>query len=181
MAYDKGKKLKAGVLAALALTVCVAGSATVYASSVGYQKGYTYLAKESEVGADTTAEFPLESNLEILYGVDDGSNYVDEVADEDGISTWATNVSFSWNVKSGYRVKSGEFYKAQGSTVTVSGVIDPAKTMEIGIINRNGEKWYVKTSRGFTKTFTVQKSGYYRVYVANDNSVTVNVTGGYQR
>ena len=53
--------------------------------------------------------------------------------------------------------------------------------MEIGIINRNGENWYVKTSKDFVHTFTVQKAGYYRVYAANDNSVTVNVSGAYKR
>ena len=181
MAYDKGKKLKAGVLAALALTVCVAGSATVYASSVGYQKGYTYLAKESEVGTDTTEEFPLESDLEIFYEAENESSYVDEIVEENGVNSWATSVSIDWDVKPGYRVKSGEFYKAKGSTVSITALITPSKTMEIGIINRNGEKWYVKTANDFTRAFTVQKSGYYRVYAANDNSVTVNVLGRYQR
>lgn len=72
------------------------------------------------------------------------------------------------------------FYVAGGTTVSFSIKLNASASVQMGYINNSNikTKTYSGTGSSHSTSFTIPNTGYYRFYVTNQSSNTVQVTGG---
>lgn len=72
------------------------------------------------------------------------------------------------------------FYVLGGTTVNFSVKLSTSGSVQMGYINNSGTKTrtYSGTGTSHSTSFTVPATGYYRFYVTNQSSGTLQITGG---
>lgn len=72
------------------------------------------------------------------------------------------------------------FYVMGGTTVSFSIKLGSSGAVQMGYINSNSAKvrTYSGTGSSHSVSFTIPNTGYYRFYVTNQSSGTIQVTGG---
>ncbi len=72
------------------------------------------------------------------------------------------------------------FYVAGGTKVSFSVELDKSASVEMGYISNNGTRTqtYSGTGSSHNTSFEISNTGYYRFYVTNTSSSTIQVTGG---
>lgn len=72
------------------------------------------------------------------------------------------------------------FYVTGGTTVSFSIELDRSGSVQMGYIGNNGTKTqiYSGTASSHNTLFRISNTGYYRFYVTNTSSSTIQVTGG---
>ena len=152
-------------------------STSVFAASVGIGIGYRQMYEATEV-------------VEVeVYETENGIEYEERgiksnIIEEEGETEWgvyATVRNLSWTVGVNVRKYTNSFSASSGQQIIVSAVMDPTdKIVNVGIIEPDGTRRYVQGSDTVMHTFDLDQTGYYRVFVENYNSVTVEASGSYQ-
>jgi len=72
------------------------------------------------------------------------------------------------------------FYVSGGTEVSFSIRLNTSASVQMGYIDSNGSKTrkYSGTGSSHSVSFTVPNTGYYRFYVTNQSSSTIQITGG---
>ena len=118
---------------------------------------------------------------------DDYVEYVDTVdIDSVGIESEVTPARgsltyFSWTMTPNITRKSPAFYKSSGDTIVIAVTTDNSSvTIAAGIVEPDNTSRYVNITGSGMHTFTLTKTGNYRFYIRNSNSVTVEADGYYK-
>lgn len=107
--------------------------------------------------------------------------FIEEVAEEPDIVLFSNRSIINWKVKAGVLKRSVSFQKKAGEKIRINIRVNPNKKVWVGIIRENGQKIYSQTTTGLSKTFNVEKTGKYSVFVQNKSSSTVQIVGYYER
>lgn len=72
------------------------------------------------------------------------------------------------------------FYVLGGTTVNFTVKLSTSGSVQMGYINNSGTKTrtYSGTGSSHSTSFTIKTTGYYRFYVTNQSSSTLQITGG---
>lgn len=72
------------------------------------------------------------------------------------------------------------FYVLDGTTVNFTVKLSTSGSVQMGYINNSGTKTgtYSGTGSSHSTSFTISTTGYYRFYVTNQSSSTLQITGG---
>ena len=72
------------------------------------------------------------------------------------------------------------FYVLGGTTVNFTVKLSTSGSVQMGYINNSGTKTgtYSGTGSSHSTSFTISTTGYYRFYVTNQSSSTLQITGG---
>lgn len=72
------------------------------------------------------------------------------------------------------------FYVSGGTTVSFSVNLNASASVQMGYINSNGSRTGTYSGNGSSHntSFTIPVTGYYRFYVTNQSSNTIQITGG---
>lgn len=72
------------------------------------------------------------------------------------------------------------FYDLGGTTVNFTVKLSTSGSVQMGYINNSGTKTgtYSGTGSSHSTSFTISTTGYYRFYVTNQSSSTLQITGG---
>lgn len=173
--YRKENDLKKMGAVLLGAVLCFACTTTIYAAGQGVQEGYTKLYNDTVIAVEAEAEIPQQ----IYEGTMDSDN--------ENI-VWIEN---SLDVSSSGAREFSKVKIAKNSTaivatlslqkdddVYVSLKITPTdKTVQYGLIDKNGNTSYVSGKGKCHNTFTAKKTGIYRVYIKNSGDESVEVSG----
>ena len=86
---------------------------------------------------------------------------------------------FTWTVSGNVLRKTPEFDAKAGGSINVT-VVGPAdKYVNVGIIEPDGTKRYVREKGDIYHKFALDQTGKYRVFVENKNAGAVDVEGSY--
>lgn len=157
----------------LGVVLLLTSSMSVLAASAETADQYInlYFATEEAVKEELTEKDYLEHE-EVL---DD--NIVQNIGE---FGLVGRSSAFLWNVQANSLTKSSQFYVEAGKEICVSAFLDPTdKTVKLGIIDTSATKRYVTGSDSISHDFSITKSGYYRIFVENTNSVSVTADGYY--
>lgn len=170
-------------------SVAVILSAMFFAISILTVAGTsTLVAKASVKAADVTSD--VEQNtyndiVEYYEAPDEGNDVITVVdgddADTDGVATYASRGTISWNIYAGVRRTTSSFYASDGQRIVTSIFsVDPSHTVRVGIIQPDGSKRYVLLNNNNSYVFELTMSGFYAVYIINDSTEKIHVEGVYE-
>lgn len=182
--YNEYKRAAKGVSVALALAFVIVSVTPVYAAGTQLSRFHDFIYKNVE---NTTEYDVAEDALEVHYipAEEDDTytelvyaypeqEYIMPVLNEDEV------VSFTWTVTPGTRHVSSKFYVKAGQKISTSATITPAGvTYWLGIMDSDGDVWYVTGTSSIAYTFPISSSDYYRVLVQNQGSQNITASGAY--
>ncbi len=146
----------------------------------------TLVAKASVKAADVTADVGQEEEIESIEyyeAADEGNDGITVVDgdDTDGVATYASSGTISWDIYAGVRRTTSSFYASDGQNIVVSiSTVDPSHTVRVGIIQPDGSKRYVLLNSKGSHLFDLTMNGFYAVYIINDSTEKIHVEGAYQ-
>lgn len=108
---------------------------------------------------------------------DEFRNVIEESAAEI-FNTRATAYEMNWTIKKKTRRTSSMFYKPSGSAINIA--VELSITGKAGIIGADSVIRYVQGTT-LAKSFAINTSQYYCVFVQNDNNVSMTSTGHYYK
>lgn len=90
--------------------------------------------------------------------------------------------AFNWSVDADKEINSPSFRATSSQTISVTGRTSPAtKYLKVGIIEPDGKRRYIFAKGSFDHTFSLTKTGYYKIYAENANSSgTIGVAGAFE-
>ncbi len=171
-----------------AKSVAVILSAMFFAISILAVGGAsTLVAKASVKAADVTADVEQEEEIESIEyyeAADEGNDGITVVdgddVDSDGVATYASSRTISWDMYAGVRRTTSSFYASDGQRIMVGiFTVDPSHTVRVGIIQPDGSKRYVLLNNNGSHVFELTMSGFYQIYIQNDTTEKIHVEGGY--
>ena len=173
---EKKSKAVAVILSAMffAISILAVGGAS------------TLVAKASVKAADVTADVGQEEEIESIEyyeAADEGNDGITVVDgdDTDGVATYASSGTISWDIYAGVRRTTSSFYASDGQNIVVSiSTVDPSHTVRVGIIQPDGSKRYVLLNSKGSHLFDLTMNGFYAVYIINDSTEKIHVEGAYQ-
>lgn len=105
------------------------------------------------------------------------------IPEEDSVFfTAGVTYSFSWGVQSNTRHVSGEYTVYAGQTVSVSVTVTPNdKNYWLGIMDDDGNAWYVEGRGSAAHNFNITRTNKYRVFVQNNykDGTYLHATGSF--
>lgn len=123
--------------------------------------------------------FASDTNDIVEEKIDESENIVEELGEEN-LGMLSNSVEINWTVKNGVRKKTKEFYKKKGSSINIRLQITPeTKSIKVGYLDEDEVKHYKTAKAKINQSFTIQKTGYIKVFVENNSGKTVTVTGTY--
>lgn len=146
----------------------------------------TLVAKASVKAADVTVDVGQEEEIESIEyyeAADEGNDGITVVDgdDTDGVATYASSGTISWDIYAGVRRTTSSFYASDGQNIVVSiSTVDPSHTVRVGIIQPDGSKRYVLLNSKGSHLFDLTMNGFYAVYIINDSTEKIHVEGAYQ-
>lgn len=177
---DKLMKVKKKPIRVAVMLVCgmlLGSSVTVAAASGGAAKLYVKLYEMTDVAEEVeTQAMPKLTEYE-----DEGPApgvLVEESAVEGAARAIKT---FTWSVHGNAMKTTSTFYVKEGQQICVDVYQNnhTDKNIRVGIIKPSGYRLYVYSSGHISHNFTASESGYYKVFVENTTSVTIDVDGSY--
>lgn len=186
-AYMKKRPLKKVVSAGLVIMVFGVSAVTVAASSVGYAKGYSYIADKTMPEAEGLGE-------SIDYVVAKGESTrnhtlrtIKEIKQKRKIPKIGQVQSVDIKIKPGQRVITQGRYinKKKGKEIEISLLVDTDNEKDktkvsIGIIDeKNRERFIQSTDANLWHGFEIKESGVYKAYIENDGSEEIEISGYY--
>ena len=113
--------------------------------------------------------------------IDPSENIIEEFGEEEeSLELFSNVVGIDWTIKDGVRKKTKQFYKKKGSSITIDFKISPeTKSVRVGYLDADQVKHYKTVKAKIKQNFTIQKTGYIKVFVENNSGKTVTVTGSY--
>lgn len=178
MKKNKMKKTSGVVIAAI-LMVSLAGSGlTAHAAT----KGINEIYNDMYWSTTESVEEPLEQENELkeYEGTEADFEGTEIVEHTEDVNTRSIAGTILWPMTSNSTHCTAGFKAKAGGKITVSvGVNRDDKVVKVGIIKPDGSTSYVKGKSVISHTFSVSKSGTYRVFVQNLSSVKIQVQGSY--
>lgn len=180
--YQKMKSASKIVTAALAAVFVFASATTAYASgmtvadlhNVVYQKteNFTNAVDETAVGRAVVAEDGMVEYHCKIDDLDREGLQVVSAPDQDIVAMAAgVHYSFDWQVESNTRYVSGPFSMNSNQKLAASVSVTPVnKDFYLGIMDHEGNAYYVKSRGAASHVFNIPRSTSYRVFVQNDYS-----------
>ena len=154
------------MLASSSVTVCAASKGMAEAYHVAYD------ATDVEEEEMVPPEMPEYEESGKTEGVVEETGEVDIMSRSSG--------SFNWSVSNGVRKTSTEFSAKSGGSISVTVRVSPTdKTVRAGIIEPDGTRRYTSGKEALYKTFLLDQTGTYKVYVENNSGSKVTVEGNY--
>lgn len=183
------------ITAALAAVFALGSVSTAYASAKTiadfHSSIYQKLEDEEnvtegldlEVGKSYVAEDGTEVHYVPVSELDmDGMTEV-SAPDQDMMNSEAgVHYSFNWYVESNTRYVSGEFTVARGQSMATSVSVTPTdKIFRLGIMDDDGNAWYVESRGAASHVFNISTTNRYRVYIQNNytNGTVLHATGSF--
>lgn len=126
--------------------------------------------------------FASDTNDIVEEKIDVSENIIEEFGEEEDekLETFSNSVMVNWTVKNGVRMKTKQFYKKKGSSLNIDLKISPeAKSVKVGYIDEDQIKHYKTVKTKINHNFTIQKTGYIKVFVENSSGKTVTAIGKY--
>ena len=174
--FGKRKKKPAGVMALLAVILMGTYSLTVVAASDGAGNIYRYCYDMTVV---ETEEQPMITVDQEEY-TDEGPGSDITVEEGEVLQRSRASVSFYWNVPADTMKRTSGFYVKADQKITVKVLLDPRdKEVKVGIVDSSGRRRYVRATDEVNHDFAISTAGTYRVFVENENAVSVEVDGTY--
>lgn len=168
----KIKKRSAWKAAVIAMIMLLGSSMTVIASSKGMADMY-HMAYDA---TDVAVEEELDPELEEYEESGETEGIVEEIGKINEVTRSTKN--FDWSIASGVRKTSSGFSAKSGCNILLSVAISPTnKTVRIGIIEPGGNRRYVSGKGSLSKSFSLTKTGTYKVYVENNSGIEVSAEG----
>lgn len=174
------KRKKKSVVAAILFSCIVAASSsiTVLAASDGLARQYVKLVERTLV----------EEELEVIEEKHDYVEYTDDGPDS-GIAVEMGDIEqcsrstsiIGWTVPASTVKMTDTFYVKKGQSINVNFYQNSQmdKKFKVGIISPAGGRNYVWANGSINYGFSVNTSGYYRVFVQNDNSAAIEIEGSF--
>ena len=94
------------------------------------------------------------------------------------VNSRTTAYALNWTVPANTRYGTSYFRKTAGTTVIITAKL--SKSCKVGVLNDDGLLRYV-TGTTISHTFSITEANDYKVFVQNDNSSSVTVSGYYYR
>lgn len=160
--------------AAIVGIMLVGSSMTAIASSKGVADMYhmAYDATDVAIEEEPDPKLPEYEESGETPGIVEETGEIDEMS--------RSSKSFNWSVASGVRKTSTGFSAKSGGKILVSAIITPAsKTVRVGIVEPSGNRRYVSGKGSVSNTFSLTKTGTYKVYVENNSGSKVTAEGSY--
>lgn len=160
------------------LVLCSAfmlSSTSVYAATVECADEYIAMEKATSVEA-SNSQFSVSGDVIVEYGDAQRVTVVEGEIQYHNRSTYG----FEWDVPAGYRVYTPWFDCEAGESVTVTVVLEPSDVnVRVGLEDSMGYRYYAYGSDTVATAFDITTSGEYRVYVQNNTSTDVSLSGTY--
>lgn len=179
-AYMKKRPLKKVVSAGLVMMVFGVSAVTVAASSIGYAKGYSYIADKTQDNEIATIEDVPQQDFE--EKTEKLSKSKTTIILDEKIPRMNGEIAFSNTIKAGQRLESKKAYIKRGTIVELSVTLGmeedgDSKDISTGITDMKGNARYISDDWDLWYSFKIEKSGYYKIYVENYGEKVVNVAG----
>lgn len=175
--YGGGKGMKKRVAVLITALFVLGSSMTAFAAGNGivalhdgiYQVTAERNGTEDEY-SNTLEEHFLSAEEFASYGC---------IVMEDGVGITRGGLSIAWAMRSGKTYSTKAYYLEEGDIVGVSIYTDPEdQDIEVGIENVNlGNVVYVEASESIMHQFTIERDGYYCIYVKNCSDIKIDVYG----
>lgn len=170
-----GFQKKSPVAAAVVCGVLVAvSSVTVCAASAGMAGQYRNFYQASVVEEVENMDIMELEEFEETPGI--GTSVEEEGELQEMVRSIAT---FAWTVSGNVLKKTPEFDAKSGGSISVTAVAPADKYVNVGIIEPDGMKRYVREKGDIYHEFALDQTGKYRVFVENKNAGAVDVEGSY--
>lgn len=177
---EKRKAMKRGGIFLCLLLSLMTGCTTVYAASEGIVAGYEKLYASTLVEIeDTYVEPVLEEYVE--YPGEGDPSVIEEIG-EISESRSGDNNNINWKIGAKVRKISSGFSMEKGKKIYIAVSVVPAdKKVKVGVKDPDGILHYVSSKENITYTYTTTKKGTHRVFVENNNTVSVEAKGYYTK
>lgn len=175
-------KLVAGMLVACITLFSGSGVYAVSAASVGANEQWedvTVVEKEE----NTTQKLDVEEATELIEmtEVSSARDISATIGEVEVLSAKSGLTVFNWNVEAGEQVNSPSFRATSSQTISITGRTSPAtKYLKVGIIEPDGVHRYISAKGNYTHTFKLTKTGSYKIYAKNENSIDIGVGGTFE-
>lgn len=125
--------------------------------------------------AEVSAE---ESEIKTAHITDEEFKDILEEQISNLVSARSTSYSLDWKVPAKTRYVTGYFEKSKGSSIQIA--VTLSKSARAGIINFDGTITYAEGT-SITKSFKINKTGSYCVFIQNTNSTAITSKGYYAK
>ena len=172
-----GKKTKRWAVGLLLIAFLLGNAVTVLGAGYGVSRLHRGVAKETRIETKVPYREPeqLTEHTEWL-----GSDA--DIEEGEVTESRSAIVHFEWTVAGGAMKKTPSFYKSTSETIRVDAEIDPNNiSIDIGYIDPEGYITFVSGQDSIYHTFTLYKTGSYKVFVRNNSSTSVMVSGMYRK
>lgn len=177
---DKLMKIKKKPMHVAVMIVCAmlfGTSVTVAAASGGAASLYVKLYEMTDV-----AEKVEKQAMPELTEYEDQGPAPDVTVEEGQVEGIARAIKgFSWSIRGNAMKTTSSFFVNEGQQISINVYQNnhTDKNIRVGIIKPSGYRLYVYSSGQITHNFTITEFGYYKVFVENTTSVTIDVDGTY--
>lgn len=174
--YKREKDLKT-ISSVLVIMLFLFGCTTsVFAAGAGFNRAYDAVFKNTIVENEESYQ-----KLEELVEYEEVWNPIGKnVIEEQKGNVTRTVATINWKISKNTIYQTSGISLKNGNKITVSVGTDPSdKTVKMGIVTPDSKMRYVLVTGNGLHTFDITMDGTYRVFVQNDNSVTVEVAGYY--
>lgn len=176
-------KLVAGMLVACITLLSGGGVCAVSAASISANEQWEDVTVE-EIQDTAAQELDVEEATELIEMTETSRarNIEVSVGEVEVLSAKSGLKAFNWSVDADKEINSPSFRATSSQTISVTGRTSPAtKYLKVGIIEPDGKRRYISAKGSFDHTFSLTKTGYYKIYAENANSSgTIGVAGAFE-
>lgn len=176
-------KLVAGMLVACITLLSGGGVCAASAASISANEQWEDVTVE-EMQDTAVQELDVEEATELIEMTETSRarNIEVSVGEVEVLSAKSGLKAFNWSVDADKEINSPSFRATSSQTISVTGRTSPAtKYLKVGIIEPDGKRRYISAKGSFDHTFSLTKTGYYKIYAENANSSgTIGVAGAFE-
>ena len=184
--YLNQKPLKRITAVSLILIILGISSITVAASTIGFAKGYVYVAdqtmdEESVIETEKVIDYKIDRKEKIRSQKREGIEVIKQGAIIPDVND-AGILDLKLKAKERMETKKKYIDKKKGKEIEISvstGLEEDhvSKKIAIGIIEPNGKERYIEEGRNLWHGFKINKSGDYVIFIENYGEKDVDISG----
>ena len=182
--YLNKKPLKRITAVSLMLIIFGISSITVAASTIGFAKGYVYVAdqtmdEESVIETEKVIDYKIDRKEKIRSQKREGIEVIKQGAIIPDVND-AGILDLKLKAKERIETKKKYIDKKKGNEISVSTGLEEdhvSKKIAIGIIEPNGKERYIEEGRNLWHGFKINKSGDYVIFIENYGEKDVDISG----
>ena len=184
--YLNQKPLKRITAVSLILIILGISSITVAASTIGFAKGYAYVAdqtmdEESVIETEKVIDYKIDRKEKIRSQKREGIEVIKQGAIIPDVND-AGILDLKLKAKERIETKKKYIDKKKGKEIEISvstGLEEDhvSKKIAIGIIEPNGKERYIEEGRNLWHGFKINKSGDYVIFIENYGEKDVDISG----